>query len=87
MELQAKTAEPTVPLLDEEILSLLAALPVNHYLFRDREAARRWQFAFQLMACYGLRPVEVSHVVARGAHMWCTWVKKAGSGTTKPRRL
>ena len=85
--LHAKTSEPTVPLFDEEILALLDALPVNHRHPRDREAARRWKFVFQLMATYGLRPIEVNHLVARGAHMWCTWVKKAGGGTTKPRRL
>lgn len=91
-ERRAKTKEDTVPLLDDEILGLLKSLPLgqaNHP--RDREAAKRWLFAFQLMACYGLRPVEIHFLEVRSKNgkpfMWCSYSKKSGGGTGKPRWL
>lgn len=82
--------EPRTPLDDEQILQLLAALPVDSKHPRDREAARRWSFAFQLMAAYGLRPVEIHHlrIETKGKRrLWCDYCKRSGGGVTKPRTL
>lgn len=89
-ELKAKTTEPNVPFSDQHILELLEALPVEHVHPRDRKAAKQWRFAFQLMACYGLRPVEINYLGVREngkKTLWSTWIKRTGGGTGKPRRL
>ena len=51
------------------------------------EEAVRWAFAVQLCAEYGLRPTELFHLRFKGEQLWCTYCKKSGGGTTKPRRL
>jgi len=51
------------------------------------EEALRWAFAVQLCAEYGLRPTELFHLRFKGEQLWCTYCKKSGGGTTKPRRL
>jgi len=78
------------PLTDEEILQLLAAFPVESKNPRDRDAARRWRFAFQLMAAYGLRPVEIHHLrieTSGKPRLWCDYCKRSGGGSTEPRTL
>ncbi|KZR88111.1 hypothetical protein [Synechococcus sp. MIT S9504] len=70
----------SVPLTDEQILALLDSLP-------NDAAGKRWQFVFQLLATYGLRPVEVLHLEIRPDGLWCNYQKRSGGGTTKPRRL
>jgi integrase len=76
-----KAVETAVPLTDAQILELLAGLPID-------AAANRWRFAFQLMAAYGLRPVEVMHLrLTPTGQLWCDYRKRSGGGTTKPRQL
>ena len=82
--------EPTVPISDEDILFLLASLPVNHPHPKDKRAAQQWDFAIKAMACWGLRPIEVKHLEVRSNGkdvVWCTYCKKSGGGIGKPRRL
>lgn len=69
-----------IPLSDEQILGLLDGLPTD-------AAGRRWRFVFQLIAAYGLRPVEVRHLQLKPDGLWCNYQKRSGGGTTKPRRL
>ena len=89
-QLKAKTAEPTVPFTDEQILALLDAMPTESAHPRDRQAAKQWKFAFQLMATYGLRPVEIHYLELKTKPkrtLHCNWIKRTGGGTGKPRRL
>lgn len=70
-----------IPFSDAQILSLLEALPHD-------SAGKRWRFAIQLCAAYGLRPIELRYLQDRGtAGLWCSYQKRSGGGTTKPRRL
>ena len=74
------SSSQSVPLSDEQILALLESLP-------NDSACKRWQFVFQLLATYGLRPVEVLHLEIRPDGLWCNYQKRSGGGTTKPRLL
>ena len=76
-----------VPLQDEEIISFLESLPVKSKHPRDKEAAKRWKFAFQLMAVFGLRPIEIKHLQVENGELWCNYIKRSGAGQTKRRRL
>jgi integrase len=70
-----------LPLSDAQILDLFDALPTD-------PAGLRWRYALQLIATYGLRPVEVLHLELQTDHaLWCNYRKRSGGGTTKPRRL
>jgi len=70
-----------VPLTDDQILKLLEGLPHD-------EAGHRWRFAVQLMAAYGLRPVELMHLrVAPDGVVWCLYEKRSGGGKTQKRQL
>jgi hypothetical protein len=51
---RVETSSERTPLRDEQIFALLEALPAD-------TAGKRWRFAFQLLAAYGLRPVELSY--------------------------
>lgn len=73
--------EAAVPLRDQEILDLLESLPVD-------SAGRRWRFVLQLLAAYGLRPVEVQYLQQRpDGQLRCLYQKRSGGGTTRPRVL
>ena len=75
---------------DDQIIELLDAMPINAAHAKDAESAKCWQFAFQLMATYGLRPIEIQHLSVRsddGDYVRCDYVKRTGAGYTKPRRL
>lgn len=75
------SSEATVPLTDDQILGLLEGLPAD-------AAGQRWGYAFRLIAAYGLRPVELLHLQLRpDGQLWCTYQKRSGGGTTKPRPL
>lgn len=83
-------AELRTPLTDEQILRLIGSLKVDSNNIRDREAAHRWRFAFQLMATYGLRPIEIHYLRIENKgkqRLWCDYQKRSGGGTTKPRTL
>jgi len=73
------------PLTDAQILRLIDAMP-------DTTIGRRYRFAFQLMATYGLRPADLRHLQVRngGTELWSVYRKSKG-GTkgdkTEPRRL
>ena len=68
---------------DDQILQLIAL-----------EKSKQWQFAFQLLAVYGLRPIELKNLVVKkgvnGKELWCMYRKSMG-GTkglkTEPRQL
>jgi len=77
----------SVPLQDDEIISFLESLPIESKHPRDKEAAKRWKFAFQLMAAYGLRPIEIKHLQVEDGVIWCNYIKRSGGGQTKRRRL
>ena len=76
-----------VPLQDDEIIKFLESLPIESKHPRDKEAAKRWKFAFQLMAAYGLRPIEIKHLQVEDGAIWCNYIKRSGGGQTKRRRL
>jgi integrase len=73
------------PLSDTQILRLLAGIP-------DTAVGRRWRFAVELLATYGLRPEELRHLVLEqrpeGLGLRCLY-RKATGGTepTAPRSL
>jgi integrase len=70
-----------VPLNDDQILGLLNGLPQD-------TAGQRWNYAFQLMSAYGLRPVELLHLRMEPAGgLWCDYIKRSGGGSTRPRQL
>ena len=66
-------------LTDSQILQLIAS-----------EDDKKWQFAFQLLATYGLRPEELRHLVVKDGELWTMYEKSMG-GTkgqkTEPRQL
>ena len=73
------------PLTDAQILRLLESLP-------EDESGRRWKFAFQLMAVYGLRPEDLRYLVTRngGDELWSLYEKSKGGlagDCTEPRLL
>ena len=71
---------------DQEILRLVDSLP-------DDVRCSRWKNALRLMAIYGLRPEELSHLVSREhpntaePAVYCTYQKVCGSTKTEPRWL
>lgn len=74
-------SEDSRPLTDRQILTLLDQLPSD-------AAGQRWTYALQLMAAYGLRPVEVTHLEIRAdGRLWCNYIKRSGGGCTRPRQL
>lgn len=66
----------TTPMEVRHILELVEAIPDP-----------RWQFAFQLLVAYGLRPEELQHLQLRGERLWCNYRKSTSRGETKPRVL
>lgn len=73
------------PLTDGQILRLLGSLP-------STDTGRRWAFAIQLLAVYGLRPEDLRHLHTRhdGAELWSRYQKSQGGrrgARTEPRRL
>ena len=91
-EAEAKSKDPTYPIEDDEINELIDYLdnPPEEKTDVWKARASEWSLAIKLIATYGLRPIEVKHLSVRknGAeYLWCSYVKKSGSGTTDPRRL
>ena len=73
------------PFSDPQVLRIVDGMP-------DTESGRRYRFAFQLMAVYGLRPADLHflHVRNNGTELWSGYRKSKGgkSGAkTEPRRL
>lgn len=61
------------PLKDAQLLMLL-----------DDIADDRWQFAIKLMACFGLRPVELRYIRPSGNKLHVSFRKRTARGTTSP---
>jgi integrase len=74
------------PFADQQIINLLAALPID-------AAGLRWADALRLLAELGLRPVELGHLSVRDdpatgqPYWWCSYSKRSGGGDTQPRRV
>ncbi|MFM7512151.1 MAG: site-specific integrase [Cyanobium sp.] len=74
------------PLTDQQIINLLASLPID-------AAGGRWGDAVRLLAELGLRPVELGHLSVRNdpatglPYWWCSYRKRSGGGDTEPRRV
>ncbi len=91
-ELQIKTDTPTVPILDDDFLKLLASIEekftVKHRI--QREQAKKWHFCLQVVRTYGLRPIEMNYLQIRRNGkdtLWCVYPKQTNDVATKPRRL
>ena len=66
---------PAHPILDAELLELLEGLPDP-----------RWRFAVQLLATFGLRPVELRHLRGQAdGSVVCSYSKRTSRGSTEPR--
>ena len=72
---------------DEEIFQLIESLPYHHEQESHAMAARRWIFAIQILATYGLRPEELLHLKLKEGKLWSTYIKRSGGGYGKPREL
>lgn len=59
------------PLKDHQLLQLLDAIPDE-----------RWVNACALMACFGLRPVELRHIIPRQDRLHVSYVKRTARGST-----
>ena len=79
--------DPPVYLSDEEILQLIESLSVEHQQKSHAVEAKKWQFALQLCATYGLRPVEILQLEIRRGKLWSCYIKRSGGGTGKEREL
>ena len=86
-----KESKATFAFSDQQIIDLLDAMPINAAHAKDAESAKRWKFAFQLMATYGLRPAEIHHLSVQqdedGEFVRCDYVKRTGGGYTPARDL
>jgi len=83
----AESKSPTVPIEDDEILKLIESLPVNNKQKSHAREAKKWKFAIQLCAAYGLRPIEFLNLEIREGAVWSRYVKRSGGGVGKPRKL
>ena len=66
-------------LTDSQILQLIAS-----------ETDKKWQFAYQLLSVYGLRPEELRYLVVKQGELWTMYEKSMGGikgETTEPRKL
>ena len=77
-KLEAHAAVDPCTLTDEEIVGVIEAIPDE-----------RWKLAVQLMASFGLRPVELLHLSADELPGWvfCSYRKRTSRGQTKPRSI
>jgi len=73
------------PMTDEQVLRVIDC-------FGTTNSQKRWQFAFKLMAVYGLRPADLCFIKTKrnGTELWSDYRKSKGGQTgekTEPRRL
>jgi integrase len=61
------------PIKDAQLLGLLEGIP-----------DQRWADAVRLMACFGLRPVELGYITARGDKLHVAYSKRTSRGSTNP---
>lgn len=66
----------STPITDQQLLRLLEGIP-----------DARWKLAIGLMACFGLRPVELRHCrpSADGRQLVVSYSKRTSRGSTRPR--
>ena len=72
----AAQKNPATPLKDDQLARLLEGIPDP-----------RWRFAVQLMATFGLRPVELRYLRVSGQKLRVDYQKRTSRGMTKPREL
>ena len=70
--------DDSTPIKDVQLTRLLEGIP-----------DARWKLAVQLMACFGLRPVELKYIrpTEDGARLYCGYCKRTAKGSTKPREI
>lgn len=67
----------STPITDSQLLRLLAGIPDD-----------RWRLLVELLACFGLRPVEAKHCrPTADGKLQVSYVKRTSRGSTKPRRV
>jgi integrase len=64
------------PIKDAQLIRLLEGIP-----------DQRWADAIRLMACFGLRPVELSYISARGEKLYVAYRKRTSRGSTSPAAI
>ena len=91
-EKQIETDAPTIPLLDDDFLKLLASIEekfsVKHRIIREQ--AKKWHFCLQVARTFGLRPIEMNYLQIRRNGkdtLWCVYPKQTNDTATIPRRL
>ena len=74
---------------DQEFINLINSLPTETGQPHHIIAAKKWVNAMKLCAVFGLRPIELRHLVykKRKDELWCMYEKRSGQGVTKPRIL
>ena len=72
------TKDDSTPIKDAQLLRLLEGIP-----------DARWKLAIELMACFGLRPVELKYIrpTEKGEKLHCSYCKRTAKGSTKPRDI
>ena len=70
---QKSTRRSATPIKDEQLLELFEELTDPN-----------WRFAIGLMACFGLRPVELRYCRPEGEKLWVDYSKRTGRGLTEP---
>ena len=70
---QEADRQGATPIKDHQLLPLLEEIPDP-----------RWRMAVSLMACFGLRPVELRYIRANGDKLSVAYRKRTARGTTKP---
>ena len=70
--------DDSTPIKDAQLTRLIEGIP-----------DARWKLAVQLMACFGLRPVELKYIrpTEDGARLYCGYCKRTAKGSTKPREI
>ena len=73
---KAASKKATVPIKDYQVIRLLDG--INN---------KQWRVAIGLMACFGLRGVELGYIQVKGPLLHCTYQKRTSRGNTKPRDI
>ena len=74
------------PITDQQIINLINSFP-------DDSTGQRWADAIRLLSELGLRPIELNFLSVKTdkttgkPYWWCSYQKRGGGGTTKPRVL
>ena len=70
--------DDSTPIKDVQLTRLLETIPDP-----------RWRLALELMACFGLRPVELKYIrpTDDGTQLHCSYCKRTAKGSTKARNI